>query len=84
PCLEVLEDQAPAGPGALQRTVFGLPARDWNHQPAQDLAGQQVADWMGRHKRQGATHFGYYPDNFRESSPDLKALRPARSNKWSP
>ncbi|RBJ77687.1 poly-beta-1,6-N-acetyl-D-glucosamine N-deacetylase PgaB [Pseudomonas sp. MWU12-2534b] len=84
PWLEVLVDQVRARPGALQRTVFELQARDWKHKPAQDLSAQQLADWMGRLKRQGATHFGYYPDNFLENSPDLKTLRPALSNKWSP
>ena len=84
PWLEALVDQVRARPGALQRTVFELQARDWKHKPAQDLSAQQLADWMGRLKRQGATHFGYYPDNFLENSPDLKTLRPALSNKWSP
>ncbi|RBJ68525.1 poly-beta-1,6-N-acetyl-D-glucosamine N-deacetylase, partial [Pseudomonas sp. MWU12-2534b] len=82
--LQVLVDQVRARPGALQRTVFELQARDWKHKPAQDLSAQQLADWMARLKRQGATHFGYYPDNFLENSPYLKSLRPALSNKWSP
>ncbi|WP_210713725.1 MULTISPECIES: poly-beta-1,6-N-acetyl-D-glucosamine N-deacetylase PgaB [Pseudomonas] len=84
PWLEALVDQVRARPGALQRTVFELQARDWARQPASDLSAQQLADWMGRLKRQGATNFGYYPDNFLENSPDLKTLRPALSNKWSP
>jgi len=84
PWLEALVDQVRARPGALQRTVFELQARDWARKPASDLSAQQLADWMGRLKRQGATNFGYYPDNFLENSPDLKTLRPALSNKWSP
>lgn len=84
PWLEALVDQVRTRPGALQRTVFELQARDWRHKPASELSAQQMADWMGRLKRQGATHFGYYPDNFLENSPDLKTLRPALSNKWSP
>lgn len=84
PWLEALVDQVRARPGALQRTVFELQARDWRQKPANDLSAQQMADWMGRLKRQGATHFGYYPDNFLENSPDLNTLRPAFSNKWSP
>jgi len=84
PWLEALVDQVRARPGALQRTVFELQARDWRQKPASELSAQQMADWMGRLKRQGATHFGYYPDNFLENSPDLKTLRPALSNKWSP
>lgn len=84
PWLEALVDQVRARPGALQRTVFELQARDWARKPASDLSAQQLADWMGRLKRQGAINFGYYPDNFLENSPDLKTLRPALSNKWSP
>ncbi|MGC5703867.1 poly-beta-1,6-N-acetyl-D-glucosamine N-deacetylase PgaB [Pseudomonas sp. NFXW11] len=84
PWLEALVDQVRTRPGALQRTVFELQARDWTQKPASDLSATQMADWMGRLKRQGATNFGYYPDNFLENSPDLKTLRPAFSNKWSP
>lgn len=84
PWLEALVDQVRTRPGALQRTVFELQARDWTQKPASDLPAQQMADWMGRLKRQGAINFGYYPDNFLENSPDLKTLRPALSNKWSP
>lgn len=84
PWLEALVDQVRTRPGALQRTVFELQARDWTQKPASDLPAGQMADWMGRLKRQGAINFGYYPDNFLENSPDLKTLRPALSNKWSP
>ncbi|NBF06619.1 poly-beta-1,6-N-acetyl-D-glucosamine N-deacetylase PgaB [Pseudomonas sp. Fl5BN2] len=84
PWLEALVDQVRTRPGALQRTVFELQARDWSRQPTTDLPAAQLADWMGRLKRQGAIHFGYYPDNFLDNTPDLKTLRPALSNKWSP
>ena len=71
-------------PDSLKRTVFELQARDWASKPAADLDAAVLADWMGRLKRQGATSFGYYPDNFLENSPDLKTVRPALSNKWNP
>ncbi len=77
-------DQVPRPPRACSARSFELQARDWARKPASDLSAQQLADWMGRLKRQGATNFGYYPDNFLENSPDLKTLRPALSNKWSP
>lgn len=82
--LEDLVATVKARPGALKRTVFELQARDWAAKPAADISAEQMADWMGRLKRQGATSFGYYPDNFLENSPDLKTVRPALSNKWNP
>ncbi|NWB31759.1 poly-beta-1,6-N-acetyl-D-glucosamine N-deacetylase PgaB [Pseudomonas gingeri] len=82
--LDRLVERIAQRPGALDRTVFELQARDWRQKPATDISGEQLADWMGRIKRQGATSFGYYPDNFLEDSPDLKSVRPALSNKWNP
>ena len=82
--LEDLVATVKARPGALKRTVFELQARDWAAKPAADISAEQMADWMGRLKRQGATSFGYYPDNFLENSPNLKTVRPALSNKWNP
>jgi len=84
PWLERLVDAVKARPGALKRTVFELQARDWDSQPASDISGEQLADWMGRLKRKGVTSFGYYPDNFIEDQPAVKAVRPALSNKWNP
>ncbi|MGY2197559.1 poly-beta-1,6-N-acetyl-D-glucosamine N-deacetylase PgaB [Pseudomonas gingeri] len=82
--LERLVERIGQRPGALDRTVFELQARDWRQKPATDIDGEQLADWMARIKRKGATSFGYYPDNFLENSPDLKTVRPALSNKWNP
>lgn len=82
--LEALVTTLKSRPGALERTVFELQARDWASQPASPVDGAQLADWMGRLKRQGATSFGYYPDNFLENQPDLNTVRSALSNKWNP
>ncbi|WP_065257463.1 poly-beta-1,6-N-acetyl-D-glucosamine N-deacetylase PgaB [Pseudomonas bananamidigenes] len=84
PWLEALVAKIRQRPGALDRTVFELQARDWTKKDQADIDGAQLADWMGRLKRQGATSFGYYPDNFLENLPDLKTVRPALSNKWNP
>ncbi|MCU1749480.1 poly-beta-1,6-N-acetyl-D-glucosamine N-deacetylase PgaB [Pseudomonas sp. 6D_7.1_Bac1] len=83
--LEALVATVRSRPGALDRTVFELQARDWTRKDAAAvLNGEQLADWMGRLKRQGASSFGYYPDNFLENQPDVKTVRPALSNKWNP
>jgi len=84
PWLERLAKTVKARPGALKRTVFELQARDWHSQPASDIDGEQLAEWMGLLKRQGVTSFGYYPDNFIEDQPAVKIVRPALSNKWNP
>ena len=82
--LEKLVATVKARPGAMQRTVFELQAKDWRTPAAPDISGVQMAEWMGVLKRQGASSFGYYPDNFLENSPDLNTVRPALSNKWNP
>lgn len=84
PWLEALVATVRKRPGALDRTVFELQARDWTKKDQADIDGALLADWMGRLKRQGATSFGYYPDNFLDNLPDLKTVRPALSNKWNP
>jgi biofilm PGA synthesis lipoprotein PgaB len=84
PWLEKLVATVKSRPGALNRTVFELQARDWTKKVDADIDGAQLADWMGVLMRQGATSFGYYPDNFLENLPDLKTVRPALSNKWNP
>ncbi|QXI12196.1 poly-beta-1,6-N-acetyl-D-glucosamine N-deacetylase PgaB [Pseudomonas zeae] len=84
PWLETLVQTVSKRPGALNRTVFELQARDWTKKDQADIDGAHLADWMGRLKRQGATSFGYYPDNFLDNLPDLKTVRPALSNKWNP
>jgi len=82
--LERLVATVKARPGALEKTVFELQAKDWRTKAAPDISGTQLAEWMNVLKRQGVTSFGYYPDNFLENSPDLKTVRPALSNQWNP
>jgi biofilm PGA synthesis lipoprotein PgaB len=82
--LEKLVATVKARPGALDRTVFELQARDWTKETQADVEGEQLAEWMRVLQRQGVTSFGYYPDNFLDNLPDLKSVRPALSNKWNP
>ena len=82
--LEKLIATVKARPGAMEKTIFELQAKDWRTQAAPDISAERLAEWMGVLKRQGVTSFGYYPDNFLENSPDLKTIRPALSNQWNP
>jgi biofilm PGA synthesis lipoprotein PgaB len=82
--LEKLVATVKSRPGALDRTVFELQARDWTKQEDADIDGGTLAEWMRVLQRQGVTSFGYYPDNFLDNLPELKAVRPSLSNKWNP
>lgn len=82
--LDSLVQQVSKRPGALQRTVFELQARDWRRNPAQPVDAQVLAQWMRRLQWHGVRHFGYYPDDFHNDQPRLHRIRPALSNAWYP
>ena len=70
-------------PGALNKTVFELQARDWrkaeNHA---EISGKQMASWMQQLQMSGAENFGCYPDDFINDQPEMKAIRPSFSSYW--
>lgn len=82
--LDSLVDAVARRPGALDRTVFELQAKDWSlpGDPAVDSA--TLAGWMRRLQLRGARNFGHYPDNFLRDEPRLEVIRPALSNAWFP
>ncbi len=69
-------------PGALERTVFELQSIDWRH--GKPVDGATLARQMRLLQREGAIHFGYYPDDFIQGQPELAAVRPAISLKVTP
>lgn len=71
-------------PGALDRTLFELQARDWSLPGQPHVEDRILAGWMRRLQRAGARHFGYYPDDFAQDRPALEAIRPAISTAWYP
>ncbi|MFV0282434.1 MAG: poly-beta-1,6-N-acetyl-D-glucosamine N-deacetylase PgaB [Castellaniella sp.] len=71
-------------PGALDRTMFELQARDWSLPGHPPVNSQTLAGWMLRLQRAGVRHFGYYPDDFIQNQPVLETIRPAISNAWYP
>jgi biofilm PGA synthesis lipoprotein PgaB len=71
-------------PGALERTVFELQARDWSRPGQPPVDSRILAEWMRRLQRAGARHFGYYPDDFAQDRPALETIRPAISTAWYP
>lgn len=82
--LDRLVQQIGKRPGALERTVFELQARDWRSGHDEALDEAQLAAWMRRLQWNGARHFGYYPDDFLNDQPRLHRIRPALSNAWYP
>lgn len=75
-------------PGALERTVFELQARDWRRDAQGVEAGhvdsELLAEWMQWLQLHGARNLGYYPDDFVQDQPRLEVIRPSLSNDWYP
>lgn len=72
-------------PGALDKTVFELQARDWRKAGGQDeISGKRIADWMRQLKLSGAENYGYYPDDFINDKPEMSAIRSTFSSYWYP
>ncbi|MGB9149966.1 MAG: poly-beta-1,6-N-acetyl-D-glucosamine N-deacetylase PgaB [Burkholderiales bacterium] len=64
-------------PGALDKTVFELQSVDWDKNlpvPSNKLHAQ-----MRQLQLSGARNFGYYPDDFINSLPDVGTIAPALS-----
>lgn len=82
--LDAIVDAVARRPGALDRTVFELQAKDWNRPGDPAVASETLAGWMRRLQLRGARNFGHYPDNFVRDEPSLDVIRPALSNAWFP
>jgi biofilm PGA synthesis lipoprotein PgaB len=75
--LDTLFDRVAAIPGALDKTVFELQARDWrNNQP---VASTVLARQIRALRLRGAHHIGYYPDDFLVDQPAITLIQPAMS-----
>ncbi|MCX2499245.1 poly-beta-1,6-N-acetyl-D-glucosamine N-deacetylase PgaB [Plesiomonas shigelloides] len=72
-------------PGALDKTVFELQARDWHKTGQQaEISGKQIAEWMRQLTLSGAGNYGYYPDDFINGKPEMSEIRPTFSSSWYP
>jgi len=70
PWLTQLADRVKATPGALDKTVFELQARDWRDDRWID--GDTLRGWMQGLVRQGVLNLAYYPDDFINNQPEFK------------
>ncbi|MBJ7221297.1 MULTISPECIES: poly-beta-1,6-N-acetyl-D-glucosamine N-deacetylase PgaB [unclassified Brenneria] len=82
--LEKLVHAVAQRPGALNKTVFELQAKDWRTRKEHWLNGALVAQWMKCLQLNGAQSYGYYPDDFLNNKPELKMIRPVFSAGWYP
>ena len=73
-----------ARPGALDKTIFELQARDWDQKPQRAVADSQLAQWMRVLQLNGVKNYGYYPDDFINNQPDISRIRPVFSSYWYP
>lgn len=71
-------------PGALDKTVFELQARDWNQPRQSGIDERRLAHWMRLLQINGVRHYGYYPDDFINNQPDISRIRPEFSSHWYP
>ncbi|RAY99684.1 poly-beta-1,6-N-acetyl-D-glucosamine N-deacetylase PgaB [Enterobacter cloacae] len=71
-------------PGALDKTIFELQARDWDRKPQRAVSDSQLAQWMRVLQLNGVKNFGYYPDDFINNQPDISRIRPVFSSYWYP
>jgi biofilm PGA synthesis lipoprotein PgaB len=62
----------------LKKTVFILQTRDWRTK-SRSIPEEEIASFMRQLQRQGAIHFGYYPDDFPGNRPSVDVLHPAFS-----
>lgn len=73
-----------ARPGALDKTIFELQARDWAQTPPRAVSDSQLAGWMRVLQLNGIKNYGYYPDDFINNQPDISRIRPEFSSYWYP
>lgn len=71
-------------PGALDKTIFELQARDWDRKPQRSVSDSQLAQWMRVLQLNGVKNYGYYPDDFINNQPDISRIRPVFSSYWYP
>ncbi|GKW13003.1 poly-beta-1,6-N-acetyl-D-glucosamine N-deacetylase PgaB [Pectobacterium carotovorum subsp. carotovorum] len=82
--LQKLVQEVARRPGALNKTVFELQARDWRVPGEPWLDTAQLVKWMTVLQLNGAQNYGYYPDDFLNNSPELESIRPMISSEWYP
>jgi len=71
--LNTLVRKVLAIPGANQKTIFELQAKNWHNNT--NIPSQELMGWMRELRIQGAVNFGYYPDNPFINQPDVELIK---------
>lgn len=79
PWLERMVDIVKATPGAQEKVVFELQARNW--ETDKPIPDEELIDWITLLRNKGIEHYGYYPDNPFGNQPNITRLRPYLSRK---
>lgn len=66
-------------PGAQDKTIFELQAKDWNRN--QPISNSELAGWMRMLRIKGIQNFGYYPDDPFANHPDINVIKRELSTK---
>ena len=80
--LKALVDKAKEAKNGLQKTIFELQATNWKTKKPIDT--QVLTKQLQILKEAGATHVGYYPDDFLKNQPEMEAIRPYISSRNFP
>ncbi|RMC91867.1 poly-beta-1,6-N-acetyl-D-glucosamine N-deacetylase PgaB [Aquitalea palustris] len=80
--LRQLFDKVKAVPGALDRTVFELQARDWRS--GKPIPTREMAEVVEELHTLGARHIAYYPDDLFQDQPRLADFKAAFSMRSHP
>lgn len=80
--LHQLFDKVKAVPGALDRTVFELQARDWRN--GKPIPTREMAEVVDELHTRGARHIAYYPDDLFQDQPRLADFKAAFSMRSRP
>jgi len=71
--LKDLVDHTKGYPGARQKIIFELQAKNWDTKTA--IPSEELRDWMRMLRVRGALNFGYYPDDPFANHPNMDVIR---------
>jgi biofilm PGA synthesis lipoprotein PgaB len=77
--LNELVDKVQAYPGAKQKVLYELQAKNWNTD--QPIPSKELRAWMRMLRAKGALNFGYYPDDPFANEPKIDIIKQELSTK---
>jgi biofilm PGA synthesis lipoprotein PgaB len=71
--LNELVTKTDAYPGAKQKVIYELQAKNWDTMQA--IPSKELSGWMRMLRAKGALHFGYYPDDPFTNQPNIDIIK---------